>query len=42
MFEFITAIVTLIVEGDYTGTLAGYGIEEDHPVVNFILTITGR
>lgn len=42
MFDLIHALITLIVEGDYLGTLDNYGIPEDHPLVDAILTATGR
>lgn len=42
MLDLITAIADLIILGDYTSPLRTIGLEEDHPLIDLILTITGR
>lgn len=36
------ALTTLIVHGDYLGTLSTYGIHEDSAIMDIILAATGR
>lgn len=38
IFQLLTALITLITTGDYLGTLATFGIEEDSALVDAILT----
>lgn len=39
MFDFIQAIFDILVNGDYTGVLAGYGFEEDSALVDALFTM---
>ena len=42
IIAFATGAFELIAYGDYTSLLAGIGIDEDHALVDLILTSTGR
>lgn len=42
MFDTILALITLIIHHDYTPALINLGWQEDHPMVDLILTATGH
>lgn len=39
MFDFIQAIFDILVNGDYNGVLAGYGIQEDSVLVDALFNV---
>lgn len=39
MFDFIQAIFDILINGDYTGVLAGYGFQEDSALVDALFNI---
>lgn len=42
IIAFVDALANLAITGDYTSALGACGLEEDHPLIDLILTMTGR